>query len=262
MRAVWVQGLFSAVVPASIALIVSLLAWPVSAQNNRVTCTLQRDGAEYKGTCEIPCAVNALAINFDGQRPGFSCSAPPRRVKAMLRAQDRFDDWLGTMEGKEPEDPTRFSVIRAKVGNSGVAKLPYGWFALTDQKLENERLTLVVDADRQLPPTDNDIRILQQATALLASPEVWNRKDNRECPPNQMRLSMFCALIQATTEISGGVHYRQPALQAVREVLNDVGKSRTKLHRLMDYNNHPDTTLDDIHNLLRIAQERLQERIQ
>jgi hypothetical protein len=68
--------------------------------------------------------------------------------------------------------------------------------------------------------------------------------------------------MRATTEVSGGVHYRQPAMQAVREVLNEVGKSRTKLHRLMDYNNHPDTTLDDIHGLLRIAQERLKERLQ
>jgi hypothetical protein len=68
--------------------------------------------------------------------------------------------------------------------------------------------------------------------------------------------------MQATTEVSGGVHYRQPAMQVVREVLNEVGGTRTKLHRLMDYNNHPDTTLDDIHNLLKIAQERLQKRLQ
>jgi hypothetical protein len=28
----------------------------------------------------------------------------------------------------------------------------------------------------------------------------------------------------------------------------------------MDYNNHPDTTLDDINNLLRMAQTRLEKR--
>jgi hypothetical protein len=179
----------------------------------------------------------------------------------VLQPQDRFDDWLGTMEGKEPEDPTRFGVIKAKGGQAGVAKLPYGWFALTGEKLEQDQLTLTIDANRQLPPTQDDIRILQRASALLASPAVWNRQDNRECPPNQSKLSMFCALIQATTEVSGGLHYRQPAMQAVREVLNEVGKSRTKLHRLMDYNNHPETTLEDIHGLLRIAQERLQEKL-
>jgi hypothetical protein len=29
----------------------------------------------------------------------------------------------------------------------------------------------------------------------------------------------------------------------------------------MDYNNHPDTTLADIHNLLRTAQARLEQQI-
>jgi hypothetical protein len=66
-------------------------------------------------------------------------------------------------------------------------------------------------------------------------------------------------MMQATTEIVGGVHYRQPAMQAVREVVNDVCGTRVDKHRLMDYNNHPDTTLGDIHNLLKIAQTRLEK---
>jgi hypothetical protein len=74
---------------------------------------------------------------------------------------------------------------------------------------------------------------------------------------NKKQLSLFCALMQATTEVSGGVHYRQPALQAVREVLNEVGGTRLKKHRLMDYNNHPDTTLAEIHALLGEARRRI-----
>lgn len=68
---------------------------------------------------------------------------------------------------------------------------------------------------------------------------------------------MFCALTQATVEISGGVHYRQPAHEKVREVLNEVGGDRVKKHRLMDYNNHPDTTLEDVRNLLYKAKARI-----
>lgn len=62
--------------------------------------------------------------------------------------------------------------------------------------------------------------------------------------------SLFCALEQAAQEVSGEVHYRQPALQMAWEVLNDVGGARSGKHRLMDYNNHPDTTLAEIHALL------------
>jgi hypothetical protein len=72
---------------------------------------------------------------------------------------------------------------------------------------------------------------------------------------------LLCALEQATFEISGGVHFRQPALQTAREVLNFVGGNRLRNHRLMDYNNHPDTTLADIHNLLRTAHLRLEQHL-
>jgi hypothetical protein len=244
----------------ALALLFLAVLSPAVAESNMITCALRRDGAEFKGACEIPCAVDALAINIDGPRAGFSCARSNRVVKATLRQQDRFDDWLGTMQGKEPEDPTRFGVINPKDGKPGVAKTPYGWFALTEAKAESEDLKLTIVANRQLPPTEDDVRIIQRAIALIPSKEVWNKEDNRQCPPGQAKISLFCAMMQATIEISGGVHYRQPAMQAVREVLNEVGVGRFNLHRLMDYNNHPDTTLEEIHALLKGAQARLERR--
>lgn len=234
----------------------------VAAQSasNTMTCSLKQDGAQYRGQCAIPCAVNALAINIDGPRPGFSCSAPDRPVVVTLKQQERFDDWLGTMQGKEPEDPTRFGVVKPKAGKGGVAKTPYGWFALKEARTESDNLTLTIAADRQLPPTGDDLRIIRRAIELIPNATAWNKNDNRKCEPNQSKISLFCAMMQATTEVSGGVHYRQPAMQAVREVLNDVGGDRVKLHRIMDYNNHLDTTLDDIHALLRLAEAKLKER--
>jgi DNA-directed RNA polymerase sigma subunit (sigma70/sigma32) len=68
-------------------------------------------------------------------------------------------------------------------------------------------------------------------------------------------------LTQATAEVSGGVHYRQPALQTVREVLNEVDGRRIRLHRLMEYNNDPETTLDDIYKILKISEQRLEKRV-
>jgi hypothetical protein len=231
-----------------------------SPQPNTMTCEFKRDGDAFVGSCAIPCAVNALAINIDGQRPGFTCAAPDRVVTATLRPQERFDDWLGAMQGKEPEDPTRFGLVKPRDGKPGVAKTPYGWFPLTDARSDGDVLKLTIAADRQLPPTQDDIRIIQRAIALIPSRDVWNKADNRQCPPGQTKVSLFCAMMQATTEISGGVHYRQPAMQAVREVLNEVGGTRVKLHRIMDYNNHPDTTLDEIHALLRRAEAKLKAR--
>jgi hypothetical protein len=182
-------------------------------------------------------------------------------VAATLRQSEIGENWLGTVEGKHPEDPKRFEISKGRAGATGVAKTPFGWFALQTARLEGETLILTIAADKQLPPTSDDIRIIQRAMALISDPVVWNKEDNRTCPSNPQKWSVFCALTQATAEISGGVHYPQPALQMVREVLNEVGGNRLGKHRLMDYNNHPDTTLAEIHSLLDTAQMRLQQRL-
>jgi len=165
------------------------------------------------------------------------------------------------MQGKFPEDPTRFEVVMPIAEKPGIAKTPFGWFSLQNAKRENQTLSLTIAANNQLPPTQDDIRIIQRALVLLADDKVWNRADNRTCPPNPQKWSLFCALQQATQEVSGGVHYRQPALQMAREVLNEVGGNRLGKHRLMDYNNHPDTTLAEVHSLLRTAEARLEKRL-
>ena len=226
------------------------------APERTLTCFLQKTGPEFKGVCEVPCEVNALAVNFDGIKPSFSCHTLPRHVAASLRRAEKTG-WIGTMEGAQPEDPTRFEVVEG----ARIAKVPFGWFALQSARIDENGLFLSIAADKQLPPTEDDIRILERTRALLSDEQHWNRQDDRTCPPNPERWSLFCALMQATEEVSGGVHYRQPALQAAREMLNEVGGNRLGKHRLMDYNNHPATTLEEVHQLLRTAQSRLSKRV-
>ncbi len=165
------------------------------------------------------------------------------------------------MEGVKPEDPTRLEVVPNKAGGGSVARMPYGWFNVTSMTQANSGVELKVDASRQVRPNSDDLAIIDRAIALLPSPQAWNKNDNRQCPAGQPKLSMFCALTQATAEIAGGNHYRQPAMQAVREELNLVDAKRINTHRIMDYNNHPDTTLEEIHALLRKAKGRVQQQI-
>jgi len=244
------------------ALMPAVFAMSVAAQpeTNTLTCVLARTGSEFTGTCEVPCSVNALAIDIDGPNPKKACHSPARSVQATLR-ETGGGNWLGTMQGKFPEDPTRFELVTSADSKPSIAKTPFGWFSLQKAERDNETLRLAIAANDQLPPTQDDIRIIQRAKALLSDEKVWNRQDNRTCPTNPTNWSLFCALQQATQEISGGVHYRQPALQMVREVLNEVGGSRLGNHRLMDYNNHPDTTLAELHTLLNTAQARLEKRL-
>lgn len=226
-----------------------------------VVCTLNQAGPEYAGVCAVPCRVNALAVNFDRLLENCRSDTPPRSVKASLKKVDAAGNWLGNMEGKYPEDPTRFELSRSPQGRATVAQLPFGWFPLKTATQSADALVLVIDAAVPLPPTRDDLRIIDRALALLNDVAIWNKNDTRICPPDPVKWSLFCALTQATVEVSGGVHYRQPALEAVREVLNEVGGTRLRAHRLMDYNNHPDTTLDEVHALLRTAKARVERKV-
>jgi hypothetical protein len=122
-------------------------------------------------------------------------------------------------------------------------------------------MQLTISAGAQLPPTIDDIRIIQRASMLLADAAKWNRQDDRSCPPDRQSWSLFCALQKATTEVSGGVHYRQPALQAVRQEVAAVYGSHVSKHRLMEYNNDDSTTLTDVQGVLTKAQAKLESRL-
>jgi hypothetical protein len=165
------------------------------------------------------------------------------------------------MQGVKPEDPTRFEVVMNSTGKGSVGRTPFGWFSIIDLRESGGTLSIRMDANQQVRPTASDIAIIARAIELLPNESSWNKNDNRQCPTGQPKLSLFCALQKATADISGGIHYRQPALQAVREVLNTVDSSRINTHRIMDYNNHPATTLAEIHDLLRRAQAKLEKDI-
>ncbi|MGH7968941.1 MAG: FG-GAP repeat domain-containing protein, partial [Limisphaerales bacterium] len=103
-------------------------------------------------------------------------------------------------------------------------------------------------------------KILHRAAQLLADESHWDRADTRECPPNAAKLSLYCALRQATEEVMGQSAHRTTAMEEVRRVIQEHAGTRYQ-HRLMGYNNDPTTTLADIHAVLRTAAERLDQRL-
>jgi hypothetical protein len=226
-----------------------------------IVCTLTAAGTSYKGSCNVTCSVNSLAVNFDGLEAKRACTGPIRSVLAELNSTAVTNNWLGTMQGVQPEDPTRLEIVANSKGKGYVGRTPFGWFPVDKLELTNNALFVSMNANSQVRPTQNDIAIVSRALELLPNEAQWNKNDNRQCPAAQTKISLFCALQKATTEISGGIHYRQPALQAVREVLNTVDAKRIKTHRIMDYNNHPDTTLAEIHLVLKNAETALRRDI-
>jgi hypothetical protein len=136
------------------------------------------------------------------------------------------------------------------------------------------RRQLAVES-RDQPVTEDDLRILQRADSLLKDVSVWNRDDDRECADDEAagKWSLFCALQKADREILGTYEHRNVALQEVRFAIQDATRDRqTEMvtralrqfslpHRLMDFNNLPETRFADIKQVLRFATERVGARL-
>jgi len=111
--------------------------------------------------------------------------------------------------------------------------------------------------------TNDDLRILLNAAALLKDESVWNRSDDRECEDDEAtgKRSLFCALQKACIDVLGVYDHRRAALQEVRFAVEDATRGQDFEHRLRDFNNLPTTQLADIKRVLRVATDRVKLRL-
>ena len=117
---------------------------------------------------------------------------------------------------------------------------------------------------RDRPVTSEDLRILTRANEILRDESVWNRQDDRECNDDNAlgKWSLFCALEKACVDVLGQYDHRRVALQEVRFAVEDATRGRQFEHRLMDFNNLPETRFEDVKQVLRVASERIAARLE
>ena len=145
-------------------------------------------------------------------------------------------------------------------GNSGVIRTLNGWFPISRFDARDSTMRFTIDTTNEAAASELDRKIIERATALLASESVWNRADNRECPSGATTWSIYCALERATVEVTGAFHHRRPALELVRQIVEHRAKDRNYEHLLMDYNNDPSTRLADVRSLFAEALSRMSWR--
>jgi uncharacterized protein (DUF305 family) len=122
---------------------------------------------------------------------------------------------------------------------------------------------------RDLPATAHDLQTLERAAALLGSESAWNRNDDRRCADDEAmeKRSLFCALQRASADVYGShdphkvADHRRVALQEVRFAVEEATRGRELDHRLMDFNNLPETTLADVQRVLAQATARVRAKL-
>lgn len=141
-------------------------------------------------------------------------------------------------------------------GGSGIVRTEFGWYAVSGFALSSSALRFQIDTSREILPNELDRQIVQRAATILSSASTWNRDDNRRCPTTATTWSIYCALERATIEVTGAFHHRRPALEVVRQIVEERTAGRNYNHRLMDYNNDSTTTLRDVQSLFAEALKR------
>jgi hypothetical protein len=109
----------------------------------------------------------------------------------------------------------------------------------------------------------SDLLIIKKADSILSDSLKWNKQDDRECVDDiaSGKYSLFCALYKASIDVTGTYEHRRAAMQQVRIIVekHDIGHKRA--HRLMDWNNSPETTFAMLKAVLRESIETVKKKL-
>jgi hypothetical protein len=152
----------------------------------------------------------------------------------------------GTSELGDSSDEVEIEIYS---GGAGVIRTYAGWFPVSGFTSGDSMLRFQFETAQEVPPNGLDREILLHAAAFIASDAVWNRADNRKCAPGATTWSIYCAEEQASIEVTGGFHHRRPAMELVRQIVDERSQGKSYPHRLMGYNNDPSTRLEDVRSL-------------
>ncbi len=240
---------------ASVSLLAAtLLAVPTPGTAQRVQCALtpQGDGS-YRG----PCSGFDEGRGTLGMRPGSPIA--PGEIPVALPTDvawtgtlqiPRWPDLSIEMEGS-PYEPEPALVIKSQVA----------WLLVEDPLVDLYELSFWFQFDEDAPPTYQDLEILELAEATMSDERVWDRSANRRCSPSAVTWTLYCALRDATVEVTGEFHDRQPALVILREVIDGVFREFAFERPLIDYNTYEDAILVEMHRLLSSAQARVRQQL-
>jgi len=209
-------------------------------------CRLAHADGKWQGTC----------TDLWGEKPALTLS-----VAASLKS-GRYEKGVdpSAIYAGDMRIPAGAVAVELEVypGGRGILR-PDGlnWITVANLTTQPDALEFDLNPAVPVPPSGLDRDIIVRAAEILSSESVWDRADDRQCHDDDTTWSIYCSMIRATSEVTGGFHHRRPAMQIVREVVAERSSGREYQHRLRDYNNDPSTTLADVRSLFQASLSRL-----
>lgn len=120
-------------------------------------------------------------------------------------------------------------------------------------KIQNRTIEEWADKNRMI--SKQDIQVIEESLHFFDNEKNWDKLDDRLCLPTEQK-SLFCSLALSSQEIIGRYDHRGIPSQEVRSTIEDEYSSRWSKHPLLDFNNHPDTTINDVRKVLSMTIKR------
>jgi hypothetical protein len=106
-----------------------------------------------------------------------------------------------------------------------------------------------------------DIDIIKQVREILNSPTKWNKASTSDCKADAKTFGLYCAFDAASQRVTGKSGYEGPAIDEARLLITMKAPNAAHYNsRLIDYNNDPTVTFEDLQTLLKAVQTDLEKR--
>ena len=164
---------------------------------------------------------------------------------------------------KGKKTPINYEIVNHRGVDDIYMKSSLGYFIWERIILKKNELSFVIYWWYCPAAGPVDLEILAMARHLLSDLGNWQQKDDRKCDNDikENKWSLFCALKHASLTKTGEYNHHNRAIQTVRFVIDDLVPGHDFAHTLMDYNNSPTTTHEDIMKVLDLAGERIEKEM-
>ena len=155
----------------------------------------------------------------------------------------------GTIEFHRAGDPQQLCTLKPT---------QYGTYVGTCEGSVTRQLTLANPEGFEIPAGDDDLKILARARQILSGPSVWDRRREPACDEDRTKQSwsLFCALSQASLDVTGAARGLRPVWQEARAAAVEVA-GHSFQGALKDFNSSESTTYSDLVKAFDITERRL-----
>lgn len=204
------------------------------------------------------------------------CTLVKRRDGAFAGECVRGDAVTARMRVKEPADSQGLEwpgaavfgagyplpVVLALQGSRGALRLEQPWRAVTDVRRVTDTLRFALNNVNSFVEgvgTIEDVRILRRVLAMWPDSNAWARGPGMDCSRGAAPRSLWCALHDASIAEIGEFQLFRPAVQEVRWSVFHLWKRSFIEHPIRDPNAAPETTFEQIRQLVVDALARIEK---